>query len=155
MPDADLLITAAIGAAGIVGTLVAPLLSARSLRHESLRQERSKLYADALAHALAIERQLNAIWISSGADPVDLLPRPAGEPLTLVSMDAITVRMRLFADRPVEASWSALVSRWEDWQWWGTQEWSGDPDESPPESITDPLREAISALNESCKRALR
>jgi hypothetical protein len=74
-----------------------------------LRQERIRLYADALAHAVDLERRLDAVWAFGGdGSSFDISIRPRGGPVTLASMDEISVRMRLLADTEVAAAWKAL-----------------------------------------------
>jgi hypothetical protein len=155
MPDANLIVTALLGGAGIAGTLTAPLLSARRAKQEALRQERLKLYADALAHGVSVERSLNATWMSDGAKAYDLSPKPAGGPMSLTPMDAITVRMRLVADETVEKAWAELIAAWSGWQWWGDNEWNGDLEENPPDDVVSPLRAAVAELTRACKRSIQ
>lgn len=119
-----------------------------------LRQERLTLYADALAHAVDQERKLNATWASNGEGAYDLSPKPRGGPLLLAPKDQISVRMRLIADEEVEQAWLALVSAWETLHWWAELEYSGDPGESPPDNVLQPLRVAIAHLKDVCRRSL-
>jgi len=153
--SADLIVTAALGGAGIAGTLVAPLLSARKAKSESLRQERLKLYADALAHAITIERRLDAVWASDGEHSINISPSPTGGALPLAPIDAITVRRRLVANRRVEGAWAELVSVWESLLWWGANEAGGAPDETPPDGLEERLRAASVKLSQACKQDMR
>lgn len=124
-------------------------------RQEMLRQERLRLYADALAHAVDLDRRLNAVWASSGdGDTFDISIPPRGAPLTLASMDEISVRMRLLADEEVESAWMGLNTAWEARQWWAANEYSGDPDEDAPSHLTAGLRAAIDNLKIICRRSL-
>lgn len=126
----------------------------RAARQEMLRQERLRVYADALAHAVAQERKLDAVWASDGETAYDLSPKPPGAPLSLAPMDEITVRMRLLADEEVEGAWVALVSAWESLHWWAENERSGDPGEDPPKEVLLPLRAAIASLKAACRQSL-
>lgn len=118
------------------------------------RQERLKVYADALAHAVHLERILNAVWASDGERTYDLSPKPAGAPLSLAPMDEISVHIHLLADSEVERAWAALASASEDFQLWVEIEHSGDPSETPPDGVLLPLRTAITDLKCVCRRSL-
>ncbi|KSW29237.1 hypothetical protein [Cellulomonas sp. B6] len=111
------------------------------------------MYANALGHAVNEERRLNAVWAYDGDGGFELSPQPAGEPLSLASMDEITVRMRLVADADVEAAWAAFVRAWNVYYFWGNVE-GGPPDQDPPETVVQPLRTAIDALKLECRRSL-
>jgi hypothetical protein len=73
----------------------------RQEHERRIREDRLTVYADALAHAVAQERKLDAVWESDGERSYNMSPQPPGAPLSLVSMDAITVPMRLLADGDV------------------------------------------------------
>lgn len=124
-------------------------------RQEMLRQERLRVYADALAHAVAQERKLNATWVSHGGQAYDLSPKPSGGPLSLAPMDEVNVRMHLLADGEVERDWIAFTGALETLHWWAETEYSGDPDEDAPDEILLPLRAAITHLKEACRQSLR
>ncbi|MGW9467364.1 hypothetical protein [Cellulosimicrobium funkei] len=126
----------------------------RRARDERLREERLRVYAEALAHAVDQERKLKATWASDGEHAYDLSPKPPGAPLSLASMDEISVRMHLLADREVERAWISFVTAWEGFQWWAEVDYSGDPAENPPANILLPLRTAISNLKDACRRSL-
>ena len=128
-------------------------LSHRREREEMRRKERLEVYADALAHAVELERRLDAVWTSDGS--YKLSPKPAGAPLALAPMDGVSVRMHLLADGEAERAWSAFVSALNDWQWRGEVEYSGDPSESPPDHVLLPLRSAITGLKDVCRRSLQ
>lgn len=119
-----------------------------------LRQERLKIYADALAHAVDQERKLNATWATDGERALNLTPKPPGASLSLASRDEITVRMRLLADEEVEQAWSTFTSAWEDLHWWVEMEYGGDPNEEAPEHLTTALRAAIDRLKEACRASV-
>lgn len=123
--------------------------------HEMLRGERLKIYEGALAHAVAQERKLDTVWASDGEGVLDLSPKPPGAELLLVSMDEITVRMRLLADEEVEQAWAEFVSAWDAYHWWGQVEYSGDPDEEAPEHLTTSLRASIDQLKEACRSSVQ
>ncbi len=125
----------------------------RRERAERVRQDRLATYADALGHAIDQDRRLNAVWAFNGEQQFNLSPEPPGAPLSLAPMDEITVRMRLLADGDVEAAWGAYVSAWNGYHFWGNVE-GGAPDEDPPESVVQPLRDAIVDLNVVCKQSL-
>ena len=127
--------------------------SHRRERAERVRQDRLGVYADALGHAVDQERRLNAVWAYDGESGFELSPQPAGAPLSLASMDEITVRMRLVADEDAEAAWAAFVRAWDGYHFWGNVE-GGPPDEDPPETVVQPLRAAIDALKLECRRSL-
>lgn len=127
----------------------------RRVHQNMLRQERLKVYASALAHAVAQERKLDAVWASDGERAFELSPKPLGAPLSLSSMDEITVQMRLLADEEVEQAWVAFVSAWEGLQWWAEMERSGDPEEDAPGRLTQPLRASISGLKTACRRSIQ
>lgn len=126
----------------------------RRLHDARLREERLRVYADALAHAVDQERKLNATWASDGERAYDLSPRPPGAPLLLAPMDEISVRMHLLAEVAVERAWVAFVTAWEGLHWWAEIDHSGDPAEEPPTTIILPLRTAITDLKEACRRSL-
>lgn len=118
-----------------------------------LREERLKVYAFALAHAVDRERKLNATWASDGERGYDLSPKPPGA-LSLASMDEVTVQMHLLAEDEVEQAWVAFVSASESLDWWAANEYSGDPQEEAPEKLEVSLRAAIDSLKDACKRSL-
>lgn len=126
----------------------------RRARDETLRQDRLHLYADALMHAVDLERRLAAVWVSTGGEHFEMSVQPRGGPVTLTSMDDITVRMRLYAGEDVEAAWAALNAAWEDLQWWGQNSWSGDPGEDPPTALTAALQGALASLTAECRRSV-
>lgn len=119
-----------------------------------LREERLKVYAFALAHAVDRERKLNATWASDGERGYDLSPKPPGARLSLASMDEVTVQMHLLAEDEVEQAWVAFVSASESLDWWAANEYSGDPQEEAPEKLEVSLRAAIDSLKDACKRSL-
>lgn len=125
----------------------------RRERAERVRQDRLGIYANALAHAVDQERSLNKVWAYDGDSGFELTPQPAGAPLSLASMDEITVRMRLVADEDVEAAWAEFVRARDGYYFWGNVE-GGPPDEGPPETVVQPLRAAIDALKLECRRSL-
>lgn len=125
----------------------------RRERAERVRQDRLSVCADALGHAIDQERRLDAVWESDGEQRYRLSPRPAGAPLTLASMDDITVRMRLLADNDVEAAWGAFVRAWEGLELYITVDFVP-PGEEPPANVIQPLRDAIEALKVGCRRSL-
>lgn len=126
----------------------------RRAHQDALRQERLKVYADALAHAVDQERQLNATWATDGEHSVDLSPKPPGAPLTLVSMDGVTVQMRLLAEDDVEEAWEGFLTAWLNFRWWAENEYGGDPREHAPEDLESALRASIDSLKTACKRSL-
>ncbi len=124
-------------------------------RQEMLRRERMSLYADALAHAVDLERRLDAVWATGpDGDQVNLSIRARGVPLTLASMDEISAQMRLLADEEAEEAWAALNAAWEARQWWAENERGGDPHEDAPSELTEALRAAIVNLRIACRRSL-
>lgn len=128
---------------------------AHERRHlEMLRQERLKIYADALAHAVDQERRLNATWASDGEHALNLTPKPPGASLSLASRDEITVRILLLADGGVGAAWSEFTSAWEELQWWADMVHGGDPNEEAPENLTMALRSAIDRLKTACRASV-
>ena len=124
-------------------------------RKDMLRQERLKVYEGALAHAVAQGRRLDTVWASNGQDAIDLSPKPPGAELALISMDEVTVRMRLLADEEVEQAWAAFVSAWDEYHWWGNVEYGGGPDEEAPEHLVNALRKSIDRLKEACRASVQ
>lgn len=127
----------------------------RRAHQDMLRQERLKVYANALAHVVDQERRLDAVWASDGETAFKLSPEPPGAPLSLASTDEITVQMRLLADEEVEQAWQAFVTAWEALRWWGEVDYSGDPNEDAPEHVTQPLRAAIAVMKAACRKSLQ
>lgn len=127
----------------------------RRAHQDMLRQERLKVYASALAHAVDQERQLDAVWASDGERSFELSPKPPGAPLSLASRNEITVQMRLLADEEVEQAWEAFVTAWEALHWWAEVGYSGDPSEDAPEHLIQPLRAAIVGMKAACRSALQ
>lgn len=126
----------------------------RRAHQDMRRQERLKVYANALANVVDEERRLDAVWAPDGKTAFKLSPEPPGAPMSLASMDEITVQMQLLADGEVEHAWRAFVSAWEALRWWGELESSGDPDEEAPEHLTQPLRVAIAEMKALCRKSL-
>jgi hypothetical protein len=127
----------------------------RRAHQEMLRRERLKVYADALAHAVNQERKLNAVWASDGEHGYDLSPKPPGAPLSLASMDAVTVQMSLLADEEAEQAWGAFVSAWEGLHWWAEVERSGDPGEEAPKELLTTLRLSIDRLKQASRQSIQ
>lgn len=124
-------------------------------REEMLRQERLRLYADALAHAVDLERRLASVWVHGGdGQSYDISVQPRGGPLNLGSMDEISVRMQLVADAEVDEAWQELNTAWEARQWWANNEYSGDPREDAPSELTAAMHAAIIRFKLVCRRSL-
>ena len=128
--------------------------SHRRQRLEALRQERLRVYADALAHAVAEERRLDTVWAVGGGAAHNVSPSRPGGSLALTPMDAVGVRVHLLADAEVQQAWADFDGAWERYHWWGANEYSGDPNEDAPDELEIPLRAAIGGLKSACKRAL-
>jgi hypothetical protein len=126
----------------------------RRAHQDALRQERLKVYAGAMAHAVDQERKVNGIRTTDGEHAYDLSPKPPGAPLSLASMDEVTIQMGLLADGDVEQAWVALLSAWQDFRWWAENEHSGDTREHAPEDLELALRASIDRLKATCKRSL-
>ena len=123
-------------------------------RQEMRRQERLKEYADAMAHAFAEERRLDAVWATSEGGPYNISPVRPGGALLLAPMDAVGARLHLLADDDVRSAWLAFEAAWDSYHWWMANEASSDPDEHAPDGLEDALREAIGTLKTACRRAL-
>ena len=123
-------------------------------RQSRLRDERLKVYAVALAHAVHRERKLNATWASDGERAYDLSPKPPGARLSLAPLDEVTIQVHLLAEDEVEHAWLAFVSASERFDWWAANEYSGDPQEEAPKELEVPLRRAIESLKDACKRSV-
>lgn len=124
-------------------------------REQLLRQELMRLYVDALAHALDLERRLASVWVHGGdGQSFNISVQPRGGPVNLASMDEISVRMQLLAEPAVEEAWKALNTAWEARQWWAENEYSGDPREEAPSELTSALLGAIDRLKTACRSAL-
>lgn len=157
-------ITAVVALAGIGATLRTAAqgrqqavelaqLNHRRERDERVRQDRLRVYADALAHAVDQQRMRDAVWASDGEHQYKLSREPAGAPLSLASTDDITVRMRLLADEDVEAAWTAFVRARDDLNFWADVE-RGAPDEEPDDAVLRPLHDAIDRLSVVCRQSL-
>lgn len=158
--------TVVVALAGIGATMITAAQGRRHGEHlatenhrrahqNMLRQERLRVYASALAHAVDQERQLDAVWASDGEHSFRLSPEPPGAPLSLASRDEITVQMRLLAEEEAQQAWDSFVAAWESLQWWAEVGRSGDPAEDAPEHLGQPLRAAISDLKAACRRSLQ
>jgi len=119
-----------------------------------LREERLRVYSDALAHAVDQERRLNAVWATDGETVYNISPKPPGAPLSLPSLDEITVRMHLLAEDEADRAWVAFVTAWEGLHFWAENLSGGDPEEDAPEDLVGPLRAAIKDLKGACRRSL-
>lgn len=127
----------------------------RRAHQEMARRERLKVYADALAHAVDQERKLNAVWATDGERGYDMSPRPPGAPLSLASMDAVTVQMSLLADEQAAQAWAKFVSAWEEMHWWAEVVHSGDPREEAPPELTTELRRSIDRLKQASRQSIQ
>lgn len=125
----------------------------RQEREEQIRRGRLELYTRAMEHAVDQERQLETEWAFDGAQQFRLTPSPAGEPLSLASMDGITARMRLLADEDVEEAWARFAGAWSSFRFWADN-LAGGPDHKAPEDVVRPLQEAIVGLKFACRLSL-
>lgn len=157
--------TVVVALAGIGATLCTAAQGRKHAEHlateghdraheEVLRQERLKVYSDALAHAVAEERKLDAVWVVMGDRRHNFSAVRVGGELTLSPMDAVSVKIHLLADDEVERAWASYDDAWMNYHWWIDHEHTGDPAEEAPSDVVEPLRGAIDTLKASCRRAL-
>ena len=145
-----------IAIAGIAGTAAAPwgqsLLEARRERKAWQRDQRSAVYADALAYAQRIESMLEGM--------VDPMTTRSGPRLEVTHSDLITARMRLVATTEVFEAWKALREQEDIFGWMIGENYPGlghgDPWEGLPRDDEDlvTLQQRITTFYEATRRGL-
>jgi len=103
------------------------------------------LYTDALKHYADFRQRFFTDWFQGA---------PPGGKVTPSPQDEVTARMDLLAPAAVRNAWRDLVAAERAFDTWIAVGSSGDPDESAPGEVIEPLEVAMEKLRTACQLAV-